>query len=132
MFVDVINAASWGTEIEDDVAARKSSVIEKAPTAFGSSHGGIVFSRSLRYPRCALAIPPLLPSFPPNFRALAALCVQLNAVGCKAIPDIVFSYLTLVGFRRYSSSNLCLTPIQPGTAFAEQRSGGIHLINLGG
>jgi len=38
MFVDVINAASWGTEIEDDVAARKSSVIEKAPTAFGSSH----------------------------------------------------------------------------------------------
>jgi hypothetical protein len=45
------------------------------------------------------------------------LCVQSDAVEHKAIPDIVFSYLTQARFGRYSSSNLCL---------AESSLGGAH------
>ena len=42
----------------------------------------------------ALAILPSFVTSPLNFRPVAALCVQSGAVERKAIPDIVFSYLT--------------------------------------
>jgi hypothetical protein len=62
---------------------------------------------------------PFPPLSTPIFQADAALCVQNGVVVQKGTPYMVFSCLTPVQFRRYSSSNLCATSPAKGEGFSE-------------
>ena len=77
----------------------------------------------------------VLPS--PVKQASAAMCVQPNALGRKAIQYIVLYCLTPARFRRYSSLNLCPPSPSPGEDLVQLRSavhrfgkGGIRLVNM--
>ena len=92
----------------------------------------LVYGVAMRYSNAALAVLPHLVPLPAVNQASAAMRVQLNALGPKAIQYIVLYYLTQLRFHRYSSSNLC-SPFpatdSTGSGKVRFRGMGIYLVN---